>query len=412
MIEYTTFTLPNGLRVVHHYDPTPSQVAVNILYNVGARDEDPAHTGMAHLFEHLMFGGSANVPSFDHALEMAGARNNAWTSNDFTNFYATVPKENIETVLWAESDRMLSPLLTDESLEVQRGVVIEEFKQTCLNKPFGDIGHHLRALLYRVHPYRYPTIGREISHIENVTLEQVRRFFFSHYAPNNAVLAIAGPIPLELARELVEKWFATIPRRDVAPRLYEQEPEIDSPRRKEVRADVPQTRIIIAYPMEGYSHPDFRTADLITDILAAGQSARFTRELVMATDLFTMADASISGSEEPGFIMLSGALTRNDDDTIRQAEEALLEQARRIAQNPPSRHEMERVINRFESNMTFSQLSYVARARELAKATIHGEDINSIIPAYRSITADDVHRVASRLLQPQRSATLIYRPRE
>ena len=412
MIEYTTFTLPNGLRVVHHYDPTPSQVAVNVLYNVGARDEDPAHTGMAHLFEHLMFGGSANVPSFDHALEMAGARNNAWTSNDFTNFYATVPKENIETVLWAESDRMLSPLLTDESLEVQRGVVIEEFKQTCLNKPFGDIGHHLRALLYRVHPYRYPTIGREISHIENVTLEQVRRFFFSHYAPNNAVLAIAGPIPLELARELVEKWFATIPRRDVAPRLYEQEPEIDSPRRKEVRADVPQTRIIIAYPMEGYSHPDFRTADLITDILAAGQSARFTRELVMATDLFTMADASISGSEEPGFIMLSGALTRNDDDTIRQAEEALLEQARRIAQNPPSRHEMERVINRFESNMTFSQLSYVARARELAKATIHGEDINSIIPAYRSITADDVHRVASRLLQPQRSATLIYRPRE
>lgn len=412
MIEYTTFTLPNGLRVVHHYDPTPSQVAVNVLYNVGARDEDPAHTGMAHLFEHLMFGGSANVPSFDHALEMAGARNNAWTSNDFTNFYATVPKENIETVLWAESDRMLSPLLTDESLEVQRGVVIEEFKQTCLNKPFGDIGHHLRALLYRIHPYRNPTIGREISHIENVTLEQVRRFFFSHYAPNNAVLAIAGPIPLELARELVEKWFATIPRRDVAPRLYEQEPEIDSPRRKEVRADVPQTRIIIAYPMEGYSHPDFRTADLITDILAAGQSARFTRELVMATDLFTMADASISGSEEPGFIMLSGALTRNDDDTIRQAEEALLEQARRIAQNPPSRHEMERVINRFESNMTFSQLSYVARARELAKATIHGEDINSIIPAYRSITADDVHRVASRLLQPQRSATLIYRPRE
>ena len=210
----------------------------------------------------------------------------------------------------------------------------------------------------------------------------------------------------------MEKCFATIPRRDLAPRLYEQEPEIDSPRRKEVRADVPQTRIIIAYPMEGYSHPDFRTADLITDILAAGQSARFTRELVMATDLFTMADASISGSEEPGFIMLSGALTRNDDDTIRQAEEALLEQARRIAQNPPSRHEMERVINRFESNMTFSQLSYVARARELAKATIHGEDINSIIPAYRSITADDVHRVASRLLQPQRSTTLIYRPRE
>lgn len=412
MIEYSTFTLDNGLRVVHHFDPIPSQIAVNVLYNVGARDEDPSRTGMAHLFEHLMFGGSINVPSFDHALEMAGAKNNAWTSNDFTNFYATVPAANIETVLWAESDRMLEPLLTKESLEVQRGVVIEEFKQTCLNKPYGDIGHHLRSMLYKVHPYRYPTIGKEISHIENVTLQQVRDFFYSHYAPNNAVLSIAGPISLVNARELIDKWFGSIPRRDVAPRSYPQEPEIDSPRRKEIRADVPQTRIIIAYPMPGYDHPDYRAADLITDILASGQSARFNRELVMATDLFTMADASITGSEEPGFIMLSGALTRNDDDTIREAEKALLAQAEKIATDAPTEKELSRALNRLESNMTFSQLSYVARARELAKAVMHGEDINAIIPAYRAITPDDIRRVASLLLRPERSATLIYRSRE
>jgi len=411
MIGYTVFELSNGLRVVHHHDPEPSHVAVNILYNAGARDEFPELTGMAHLFEHLMFGGSANVDSYDYHLEMAGGANNAWTSNDFTNFYDVLPLENVETAFWAESDRMYQPLLTERTLETQRGVVMEEFKQTCLNKPYGDIGHYLRGLLYTVHPYRYPTIGRSLDDIRRITIDDARRFFYSHYAPNNAVLSVAGPISLERTHELADKWFGPIPRREIAARSYSAEPEITEARRLEVRADVPQTRIIIAFPMEGYAHPDYRVADLTTDILASGNSARFMRELVMGTDLFTSADASISGSEEPGFLMLNASLRSNSDSALADAENALWKQARRIAEETVSERELQRALNRFESNMTFSQLSYVAKARELAKAVMHNEDYNAIIPAYCRITPADILRVASGLLKPERSATLIYRPR-
>lgn len=410
MIDYTVFELPNGLRVVHHRDNGPSHVAVNLLYNVGARDESPDLTGMAHLFEHLMFGGSKNADSFDHHLEMAGGANNAWTSNDFTNFYDILPKDNVETAFWAESDRMLSPSLTERTLETQRGVVMEEFKQTCLNKPFGDMAHHLRNLLYTVHPYRYPTIGRSIDDIRRITLDDVRRFFFSHYAPNNAVLSVVGPISLERTRLLAEKWFGPIPSREIAARKYPSEPPIREARRLEVRGNVPETRIVIAFPMQAYGHPDYRVADLITDILASGNSARFMQRLVMGTDLFIAADASISGSEEEGFLMVNARLRENGDDVIAAAEKAIWQQIDLMASTPVDDRELLRAINRFESNMTFSQLSYVAVARELAKAVIHDEDYNGIIPAYRNVTAADILRVASRLLRRSRSATLIYRP--
>lgn len=409
MIEFSRFTLDNGLRAVHHRDDSTSHIAVNILYNVGARDESPQLTGMAHLFEHLMFGGSVNVPDYDYALEMAGGVNNAWTSNDFTNFYDIVPAENIETAFWAESDRMLRLAFTPQSLHVQRNVVMEEFKQTCLNKPYGDIGHLLRGLIYTRHPYGYPTIGRELSHIERVTMDDVQRFFFTHYAPNNAVLAVAGRISSQQTLELAQKWFGSIPRRDIAPRTYGREPEQSSPRRLEVTRDVPQTRIIIAARMDSYSHPDYRVADLITDILASGHSARFNRELVMGTDLFTSADASISGNDEEGFIMLSGSLRANDNEAVAAAEQALLAQMRRIATEPVSEHELQRALNRYESNSVFSRLSYVAKARELAKAVMNGEDINDTITAYRRITTDDIHRVASRLFAHHRLCTLVYR---
>lgn len=410
MTDFTIFTLDNGLRVVHHYDPEPSHVCLNLLYNVGARDESPRLTGMAHLFEHLMFGGSRNVDSFDYHLEMAGGTNNAWTTNDFTNFYDIIPLANVETAFWAESDRMLEPSLTPESLETQRSVVIEEFKQTCLNKPYGDTGHLLRGLLYKTHPYRIPTIGKEPGHISRVTLADAKDFFYSHYAPNNAVLAIAGPLTLDETERLALKWFGPIPRREIAPRLYAPEAEITEPRQLEIKAKVPQTRIHIAFPMDAYLHPDYRVADLITDILASGNSARFTRELVMGTDLFTSADASISGSEEPGFLLISGSLRRDDQTSVEAAERALWEQIDRIASCEVDQRELQRALNRFESNLTFSQLNYVAIARELAKATIHGEDINSIVPAYRSVTTADILRVASRLLRRNRSCTLIYRP--
>ena len=313
MIDFNRFTLSNGLRVIHNYDPTTAMVAVNVLYNVGSRDEDPSMTGLAHLFEHLMFGGSANIPDFDAEIERAGGMNNAWTSNDFTNFYDVAPARNFETLLWLESDRMLRLAFSEKSLEVQRNVVIEEFKQTHLNRPYGDLFHKLRSLVYRTHPYSIPTIGKEPAHIEKVTRDDVRDFFYSHYAPNNAVLAISGNVTPDQVRRGVERWFDSIPRRDIKPRTYQPEPLPDAPRELEVRGHVPQTCVVVAYPMPGYGQPGYIECDLITDILASGRSSRFYRRLLLGGDLFTSADASIIGSEEPGMLMLKGHL----EDPIR-----------------------------------------------------------------------------------------------
>lgn len=412
MIDYTLTSLPNGLRVVHHPDYSAHHVAVNLLYNVGSRDESPELTGMAHLFEHLMFGGSPNVPDFDSTLEMAGGSNNAWTSNDFTNFYDIIPRENIATAFWAESDRMLSLSFNPRSLEVQRKVVIEEFKQTCINRPYGDLGHLLRSLLYTRHPYRYPTIGRDISHIERVTMDDVRRWFFSHYAPNNAVLSVAGPISAGETLDLADKWFATIPRREISGRNYEAEPPITEARRLEVSRQVPQTRIIIAFHTAAYGTKDYRIADIITDILASGNSSRFYRELVMGTDIFTSADASVAGTQEPGSLMITCSLRTNTPDTVRRAEEAVWAQLHRIASEPVTDFELQRALNRSESNRTYSQLNFASKARELAIAVMAGEDINAVAAAYRAITPQDILRVASQMLRPEHSCTLIYSAQE
>ncbi|MBD5319533.1 MAG: insulinase family protein [Bacteroides sp.] len=410
MLDYTVFTLPNGLRVVHHRDDSPAHVAVNILYNVGGRDESAELTGMAHLFEHLMFGGSVNVADYDAELEAAGGTSNAWTSNDFTNFYDIVARENVETAFWLESDRMLSPSFAEQVLRTQKSVVIEEFKQTCLNKPYDDMMHHLLPMLFGSHPYAVPTIGVAPDHIERVTMDDIRSFFFSHYAPNNAVLSVVGPISLERTRELAEKWFGPIPSRPIAPRAYVPAAPITEPRRLTVTAQVPQTRLIIAFQMERYGHEQYFAADLITDILSAGNSSRFNRELLMATDIFTDVDAMITGYEETGVLMIVAGLTADDDATIVRAEEAIWDQLRRIASEPVSDFELQRVKNRFESNMIMSQLSFAAKARELAKAVMHGEDYNAILDRYRAISAADITSTASTIFQPSRSCTLLYRP--
>lgn len=404
-----TATLPNGLRIVHHGDDSTSHVAVNVLYNVGARDEDPECTGLAHLFEHLMFGGSANVKNYDYELELAGGSSNAWTSNDFTNFYDIVSAENVETAFWTQSDRMLSPTLSQQSLDVQRDVVIEEFKQTCLNKPYGDIGHLLRGLIYKTHPYRFPTIGREIAHIERVDIDTVRQFFFSHYAPNNAVLAVAGNITFERVMELAEKWFGDIPRRDIAPRQYAPEAEITEARRLEVKADVPVTRIYMAFPMQPYTHPDYKVADIITDILSSGRSARFMQNLVVDTPWFTRADASVSGSVEAGFLLVTADLINNEEETIVQAEKAIWKELDDITTGIINPLEMRRVLNRFETNRMFSLLSSQTQAQEMARCMMVGEDINAVTAAYRSVTPADIGRVGSEIFQPSRSCTVIYK---
>ncbi|MBQ7854531.1 MAG: insulinase family protein [Muribaculaceae bacterium] len=410
MIEYNTFTLSNGLRVVHNYDGATAMVALNVLYNVGARDESPELTGMAHLFEHLMFGGSVNVPEFDSAIENAGGMNNAWTSNDYTNFYDIVPAQNVETAFWVESDRMLSLAFSDKALEVQRHVVIEEFKQTCLNRPYGDMSHYLRAMIYKQHPYRYPVIGKEISHIERVTQDDVREFFYSHYAPNNAVLAISGRISLDETKRLAQKWFEPIPQRDIAPRKYPQEPRQTEARMQEAKGNVPQLAMVKAYRMPGYGMPDYVECDVITDLLASGRSSRFYRNLLMKTGVFTEIDASIIGSDEPGFLMLNSKLTNNDATAIAQADKLMKEEVQRIIDGDVSEYELTRTINRFESNFMFSSMGFMAKAQSLANYVMHNEDINGVVARYRSITTDDISRVAKNIFDENNCSTLIYHP--
>lgn len=413
MIDSTRFTLENGLRVVHNYDPSTAMVAVNVLYNVGARDEEPSLTGLAHLFEHLMFGGSVNISDFDAELERAGGTSNAWTSNDFTNFYESAPAQNFETLLWLESDRMLSLAFSDTALEVQRSVVIEEFKQTHLNRPYGDLSHHLRALAFRSHPYRYPTIGIEPSHIERVTQADIRDFFFSHYSPRNAVLAVSGNVEPRRLRDAVERWFADIPPRDVKPRGYAPEAPVEEPRFLEVEARVPQTVVTLAYPMPGYGEEGYIECDLITDILASGKSSRFYRRLVLGSKLFDSADAMIFGSEEPGLLLLQGRINDPSPEGARRAAAMMAAEAAAICENGSSAitpFELERAVNRFASDFTFSQLNIVRRAQNLAMAEMHGEDINAIVPAYRRVSLDSITATACRILDPRRCSTLIYRP--
>ena len=412
MIEYNTFTLSNGLRVVHNYDGATAMVALNVMYNVGARDESPEMTGMAHLFEHLMFGGSVNVPDFDGAIENAGGMNNAWTSNDYTNFYDIVPAQNVETAFWVESDRMLSLAFSDKALEVQRNVVIEEFKQTCLNRPYGDMSHYLRAMVYKHHPYRYPVIGKEISHIEKVTQDDVKEFFYSHYAPNNAVLSVSGNVSFDETCRLAEKWFGSIPVRNIAPRNYPQEPEQVEARREDVKGNVPQLAMVKAFRMPGYGQPNYIECDIITDLLASGRSSRFYRNLLMTTGAFTEIDASIIGSDEPGFMMLNCKLTENDDASINKAESLIMNEVQRLIDGDVSDYELTRTINRFESNFMFSSMGFMAKAQSLANYVMHNEDVNDVVNRYRKVTIDDIARVASEIFVPEKSSTLIYRPQK
>lgn len=410
------FTLPNGLRVVHNYDPSTAMVAVDVLYDTGARDERPGMTGIAHLFEHLMFGGSENVPDFDTILQDAGGSSNAWTTNDFTNFYDTLPAQNVETAFYLESDRMLALSFREDALEVQRGVVIEEFKQLVLNQPYGDIYHTLRKALYGSHPYSWPTIGLSPEHIERVTLDDIRDWFYAHYAPDNAILSVSGNVTFERVSELAHKWFGPIPRREIAPRpVFKFNPSEVLPF-TELRGEVPQPMLIIAYPMASYGKKGYAEADTITDILASGKASRFYRRLVSggaADGLFAQADASISGSEDTGMLMLTAILTRDSDKEIALADDIMTKELSLLGNTENrggcSQRELERVFNRFETQFRLQTLSYLNVATELALDEYHGDDINARVGLRRSITADGIRSTASVLLSGPR-AVVVYRP--
>lgn len=412
MIEFRRYTLPNGLRVIHNYDPSTVMVAVDVLYNTGARDERRELTGIAHLFEHLMFGGSENVERFDRELENAGGRNNAWTSNDFTNFYDIVPAVNVETVFHLESDRMLALSFNPKALEVQRSVVIEEFKQQCLNRPYGDLMHGLRAALYSpAHPYSWPVIGIEPGHIAGVTDSDVREWFYSHYAPDNAVLAISGRLDYDEGRRLVEKWFGDIPRRNPAARSLPSPGFPASPVLRRMSGRVPHPMLAIAIPMDAYGTHDYRVADCITDILSAGRSSRIYRNLIAGGDgSIIEADASVSGAEERGFMLFTARTATDSDEALDAAARALMEQLAALAvPGDVSEHELERTLNRFESTFVLSNLDALSKAQNLAMAEMHGEDINDTVALQRTITAADIARVAAQLSATP-AATVYYRP--
>lgn len=414
MIPFIRYTLPNGLRVIHNFDPTVSTVAVDVLYDTGARDESRNATGFAHLFEHLMFGGSVNIPSFDNEIENAGGTDNAWTSNDFTNFYDIVPAPNAETVFHLESDRMLALSFSQKALEVQRSVVIEEFKQQCLNRPYGDLMHGLRKALYSPdHPYSWPVIGLEPGHIANVTLDDVRQWFYAHYAPNNAVLAVSGNLSYEEGRRLAEKWFGPIPSRPIAPRRLPDPGFPDETKIVEMRGNVPYPAITVAIPMDEYGTRDYFVADCITDILSAGRSSRFFRNLIANGDgSILAADASIVGSEHPGYVMFNARVPSADPEALAHATSLMIDQLQLLSRSGDlDPHELERALNRFESVETFSNVDVQSRAQHLAFAEIHGEDINLTVQRQRSITADDIARVAAKLASTPR-VVLNYLPKE
>ena len=394
MLKINRHILANGLRLVHSQDDSTQMVALNILYNVGARDEHPEHTGFAHLFEHLMFGGSVNIPDYDAPLQLAGGENNAWTNNDITNYYLTVPRQNVEIGFWLESDRMLSLDFNERSLEVQRGVVMEEFKQRCLNQPYGDVGHLLRPLAYKEHPYQWPTIGKELSHIANATLDEVKDFFFRFYAPNNAVLAVTGNISFEEAVALTEKWFGTIPRRDVPVRRLPHEPVQTEERRLTVERNVPLDALFMAFHMCERAHPDYYAFDILSDILSNGRSSRLNQHLVQEKQLFSSIDASISGSIDAGLFHISGKPSAGV--SLEEAEAAVREELKILQNEAIAAQELEKVKNKFESTQIFGNINYLNVATNLAWFELNGaaEDMEKEVERYRAVTAGQLQTVA------------------
>ena len=409
MIRINKYCLPNGLRLIHHQDKETQMVALNLLYDVGSKDENPNRTGFAHLFEHLMFGGSVNIPDFDTPLQKAGGENNAWTSNDITNYYSVVPRQNVETAFWLESDRMLGLDFSEKSLSVQKQVVIEEFKQRNLNQPYGDIPLLIRPLAYKVHPYRWPTIGKRVEHIEQVKLEDVKSFFYKHYAPNNAILAVTGNISFEKTVDLTEKWFGPIERRDIELRNLPIEPVQESARFQEVSRPVPLDSIAKVYHMCRRMDKEYHCFDLLSDILSNGRSSRLFQRLVMDRKLFADIDASITGDIDAGLFMIKGKV--NKGVSLEDADRAIVEELRRLGENEVSSYELQKVVNKFESNDLFSNINYLNKATNLAYYELldKAENIDSEIEKYKGVTSRMLKEVAERAFVEENSSTLYYR---
>lgn len=408
MIHFEKFSLANGLKVLVHEDKSTPMAVVNVLYDVGARDEHADKTGFAHLFEHLMFGGSVNIPVYDEPLQIAGGENNAFTTNDLTNYYCQLPAENIETAFWLESDRMISLAFSKKSLEVQRKVVCEEFKEHYINKPYGDVWHKLRELVYTTHPYRWMTIGKELKHIEEATLEDVKAFFTKHYNPANAILVVAGNVDLAQIKELAEKWFGPIPAGDKYNRNLPVEPKQTAPRFLEVKADVPLDALYKCWHIYSRTDDRYYIADLISDILSGGGSSRLYQSLVKEKQLFSSIDCSHLGSTDEGIMVLEGKLVKGVD--IKVAEAAVIEELNKLKLDGVSVAELEKVKNKTESAMAFEDMSVMNRAASIAMYELLGDAdlMNKELDKYRSVTSAEITEQSRIIFDENNCSTMHY----
>lgn len=408
-LQFDKFILDNGLRVIVHTDTTTPMVAVNVLYDVGARDENPDRTGFAHLFEHLMFGGSVNIPEYDEPLQMAGGENNAYTTNDITNYYVQLPLQNIETAFWLESDRMLNLAFSKKSLDVQRKVVVEEFKEHYINKPYGDAWKHLRALCYKVHPYQWMTIGKNLAHIEEAKLEDVQAFFKKHYNPSNAVLCVAGNIGVTEVRALAEKWFGPIDSGERYTRSIPPEPIQHEVRQQTVEADVPLDALYKAWHMPGRLSQPYYACDLITEIMGNGYSSRLYQKLVKEEQLFSAIQCHHTGSLDPGLIVVEGKVS--EGKTLEEADAAVNREFARLVAGGVTDDELQKARNKVTAMIEFEDMSLLSRANNLAFYELLGNanQINEELERYHAVTASMLKGTAEAVLRPENCSTLFYR---
>ena len=408
MIEFEKFTLDNGLKVIVHQDTSTPLVAMNILYDVGARDEDPDKTGFAHLFEHLMFGGSVNIPKYDVPLENAGGENNAFTNSDITNYYLTIPKQNLELAFWLESDRMLDLAFSKKSLKAQQNVVIEEFKQSYLNQPYGDVWLLLKPLAYKVHPYQWSTIGKEISHIANATMEDVKAFYRKFYHPNNAIMIVAGNVNTEEIKILAEKWFGPIAPGEKHIRKIPKEPKQNEERSLKVERKVPFDSIYMVYHMCARKDKSYYAADLMSDILSNGYSSRLYSRLVKELRLFSEIHAYISGDIDEGLFVINGKLIENVK--METAQQAIRDELDKLKVSLAKEEEIQKVKNKIESTLQFSEINILDKAMNLAYSELLGDanHINEEINKYQAVTGEDILRSAQEVFRTDNCSSLFY----
>ncbi len=408
MINFDKFNLQNGLKVLVHTDAATPMVTVNVLYDVGARDENPNQTGFAHLFEHLMFGGSINIPEYDEPLQMAGGENNAYTTNDITNYYCTLPAQNIETALWLESDRMLSLAFNKKSLDIQRKVVCEEFKEHYINKPYGDVWHNLRRIAYTTHPYKWMTIGDSLQHVEDATLQDVKNFFAKHYTPCNAILVIAGNITKDVAQPLVEKWFGTIPSGIKYNRNLPTEPKQTEARRKVMQANVPIDAFYKCWHIYPRLDNRYYIADLITEILSGGTSSRLHQALVKEKQLFANIDCYHLGTLDAGLLVISGKLIKGIKPEIAEAE--ITKEIEKLQATLVDENELQKIKNKTESLIAFEDMSIGSRASSLALYELLGDAnlMNTELGKYQEVTAAQIKEEANIIFKESNSSTLYY----